>query len=96
MNSWPHGRELSIGNNRCHFEFDAKALDPRGEMGPHLAYVARNSNGHSCSTDGLADAIFELKAIEAISRAASIDVFSKWSAQASQDPSTVGKFQTIK
>ena len=80
MHSRPHGRELSVRNNRRYFELEAKALDPRSEMGPHLADVACNSNRHSCSTDGLTDSIFEFKAIEAISRAASVDVFSEWGA----------------
>ena len=80
MNTRPHRRELSVRNNRCYFELDAKALDPRREMGSHLADVACNSNRHPCSTDGLTDSIFEFKAIEAISRPASVDVFSEWCA----------------
>jgi hypothetical protein len=95
LNSWPHGRELSIGNNRRHFEFDARALDPRGEMGSHLADVARNSNGHSCSTDGLADAIFELKPSKQSPGPPAL-MYSANGVQASQDPPTVGKFQMIK
>ena len=80
MHSRPHGRELSVRNNRRYFELEAKALDPRSEMGPHFADVARNSNRHSCSADGLTDSIFEFKSIEAISRTSSVDVFSKWRA----------------
>ena len=77
LNTWPHRSKLCIRNDRRHLEFDAEALDPGREMGPNLAEVTCYSDGHSSASDGITDAVLQLKAFKVVARCPCTDVFGK-------------------
>ena len=77
LNRRPHGRKFSITHHRRDLELNPKTFDPRTQVRPHLADVTGNSNGDTTTADRFADAVFERKAVEGISRCSRVDVVSE-------------------
>ena len=77
LHARPHGSEFCIGHNRGDIELDAKAFDPRCEMGPHFADVCSHRNRHSFSTDWITNAVLQFKTFEVIAGPSRIDVSGK-------------------
>jgi hypothetical protein len=56
---------------------DAKAFDPRREMGPHLADISSHRNRHSFSTDWITNAVLQFKTFEVIAWPSRLDISGK-------------------
>ena len=73
----PHRRELSIGNNSCHIEFNSISFDPRTEVSPDFPDITGLCNSNTTSTDRFTDSVLQFKPVELVSRAARINVISE-------------------
>ena len=87
----PHRRELSIGNNSCHIEFNSIAFYPRAKVSPDFPDVTGLCDSDTTSTDRLADAVLQFKSCEFVSRGTRINVVSETRARV---PSTFNSGET--
>jgi len=73
----PHRRELSIGDNSCHIEFNFISLDPRTEVSPDFPDVTGLCNCNTTSTDRFTNSVLQFKPFELVSRGTRINVVSE-------------------